>query len=406
MFVHEYFNECKIHIATRVSSLKHEEILSKNPEEWIDELTENRSIPFIEEASPPMHDYATIREGIRDYGRMTYIEAVYLVVEWQLVDHSKLRQTLELKPNPHNPFLPQINYKNGCIKFKIRVGVTTELDKPHVQERATTELSKAIDGVRNEFRIRNEQIERYISELRRFTEDIVKRRIEEVEKKEIALKQISEKIQIPLKKKSEDIKVVKINPQKNIAETRKVKKTLPSGKLKEYILDRDDFIKFIGYIDRYMRSCERTPIPFYKLEEEHIRDLMLPYLNQVFTKGVTGETFSKFGKTDIYLTVDEGCILICECKWWRGPTSLFEAMKQVLDRVTWRENYGIVLIFARGDISQILDKAKGAIKGHESNISQAVQEIQNHHFCSKNLRPDDRDKTVEIHYLFYNFPKK
>lgn len=272
MFIHEYFNECKTHISTRASNASHEEILSKSPEKFIDELIENWSIPLIEEMQEPTHHYATFKEGIRDYSMMTHIEVVYLVVEWQLRDHPKLRQTLELEPNPHNPFLPKIDYKDGCLTFELRVGTTPELDRPHVQERASTELSKAIDEFRKEFKLRNEQIERCISELRTFTEDILKRRIKELEKKEIALKQISEKIQIPLWKKSEDIKIVKITPQKDITETKKTGKALPSGKLKEYILDKEDFIKFIGYIHRYMRSCERTPIPFNKLEEEHIRD--------------------------------------------------------------------------------------------------------------------------------------
>lgn len=133
---------------------------------------------------------------------------------------------------------------------------------------------------------------------------------------------------------------------------------------------------------------------------------MLPYLNQVFTKGATGETFSKFGKTDIYLVIDEGCILICECKWWRGPSSLVETIDQVLKRVTWRENYGIVIIFAKGDISDVLAKSVDTIKNHVSNTTKEVNEIQERHFYSNNLRQDDKGKTVEIHYLFYNFPNK
>jgi len=406
MWIREYFDVCKERIAGVIHNTHHEEVINKSPEKWIDELVEACSLPLVIEQEEPKYEYSTVKEIMSDYGRAADIEAVYLEVEWRLVDHSKLGDALTYHPSPHDPTLPPIVYKDGYMKFKLRVGTTTELDKQHVQERIKAELNKTLDGFRTEFKSRNEQIERGVSELRSFTEEAVKKRREQIEKKEIALKQISEKIQIPLKKKSEEIKIIKINHKNDITETKKSGNTLPSGKQKEYILNRDDFIKFIGYIHSYMRSCERTPIPFNKLEEEHIRDLMLPYLNQVFTKGATGETFSKFGKTDIYLVIGEGCILICECKWWRGPSSLVETIDQVLKRITWRENYGIVIIFAKGDITDVLAKSADTIKNHASNMTKEVKEIQEHHLYSNNSRQDDRNKTVEIHYLFYNFPNK
>ena len=45
-------------------------------------------------------------------------------------------------------------------------------------------------------------------------------------------------------------------------------------------------------------------------------------LNAIFSGKATGETFSNKGKTDIYLNIEKGNILVFECKIWGGKSSI------------------------------------------------------------------------------------
>ena len=57
--------------------------------------------------------------------------------------------------------------------------------------------------------------------------------------------------------------------------------------------------------------------------------------------------FSNRGKTDIYLDLSDGAVFIAECKIWRGPSVIVEAVKQILGYLTWKDAYGVIILFSR-----------------------------------------------------------
>ena len=67
----------------------------------------------------------------------------------------------------------------------------------------------------------------------------------------------------------------------------------------------------MGLLDQSGKGFETTPRTYGKLEEEELRNVLLGHLNAVFLADeATGETFSKRGKTDIFLRVSGGAVQV------------------------------------------------------------------------------------------------
>jgi hypothetical protein len=181
-----------------------------------------------------------------------------------------------------------------------------------------------------------------------------------------------------------------------------VKKIKPKNTTEEYQLDRDKVIDILKLINNQCLQFEKTPKTYEKLDEPNLRDLLLANLNSIFEGKVTGETFNNKGKTDIYLNIDKGNILVAECKFYKGPSEYHKTIDQLLGYLTWRQNYGIMITFCeQKNFTKIIEEAESIIKGHLSFDSD-FKVIDKSHFISKHVLPIDDYKHVEIHHLYYN----
>jgi hypothetical protein len=158
----------------------------------------------------------------------------------------------------------------------------------------------------------------------------------------------------------------------------------------------------IEIIDNSCRQFERTPKTYARSGEEDLRNTILVGLNGVFEGRATGETFSVRGKTDIYLNIEKGNILICECKFWEGCQQYRDTIDQLLRYLSWRNNYGIMITFSkRKDFSRILAEIESVVTKH-SSYNKGFRELVSNHSLSIHRLPMDDGKEVEIHHLFYN----
>ena len=401
-FIREFFEKAKEECLSQIGHAAHGQVMAIDARQWAEELLTRYELPTIEEAGEPSYDTSTDRSQTSDYGRNIVVEYEDLVVQFPVVEKPNLDVSLSLKTSVFDQSVPEFTYSGGVITFRVRVGNVSEIHQPFIQENATKRLEGNLRGLRNDIKQRNHEIQQGHQNLHRVAEEAILRRKEQIGQKEAAMKQLADKIQIPLRKRTEvPPQIIELKPKASGATTKpqSVQKHLE----KEYTLDRNRFLTLLGFMKRYIRDCERTPDTFAKLKEEEIRNLLLPYLNQVFEGGASGETFSKHGKTDIYLVVEKGCILICECKWWRGPQSIGEVTEQILKRVTWRENFGIALLFIDRNFSQVLESAAGVIANMPSNVTKTVDKTDQAHYMSRNRLPEDKSKSVELHFIFCNF---
>lgn len=398
--VEEHFRHAMTHSEQVIGATPQDQAAAIDSQQWIEELCARHHLPHVEEAGEPYCTHETSSEVYEDYGRQTPIEVEYLVVHWPLKDHPSLSNLLSLRPSIFHGSVPECYYWEGKLQFRIRIGTIGELDREHVQDAARKNLDGAIKCLREEFAALNRDVDKWSPALHHHVAEAVKRRKAQIGQKNSAIDKLAATMSVPLRKKTEvPPKVLYLKPAKptSSSETR-AKLAAPA---EEMTLDPVGFSTLLKYMERYLRDCERTPETFVKLKEEEVRNLLLPYLNQVFEGGATGETFSKYGKTDIYLLVKKGRILICECKWWNGPESLRETSQQILDRVTWRENFGIALIFVRTPFERALQGIRETIARLPSNRAQQAREVTAGHFAATLEASEER--LVEVHYLVCNF---
>jgi hypothetical protein len=181
-----------------------------------------------------------------------------------------------------------------------------------------------------------------------------------------------------------------------------LKKLKPKTNEEDYTLDSNKVKDVIKIMENQCLQFEKTPSTYQSFDEPNLRDLILANLNSIFEGKATGETFSNHGKSDIYLNIDKGNILITECKIYGGKVLYHKTIDQILSYLTWRQNYGIMINFCRQkDFSKILNDAEQIIKSHPS-YQNNFQQIDTSHFISKNTLPIDDYKYVEIHHLYYN----
>jgi hypothetical protein len=214
----------------------------------------------------------------------------------------------------------------------------------------------------------------------------------------IALESIIKKVPIPLRKKTESLPVISLTVKETI------RPVYPTPQVPtEPMLEKEKVTAVVTLIENGGRSFETTPSVYSKLDEEALRDILLSHLNCVFEGNATGETFVKKGKTDIHLKMDKGSILSMECKFWEGEKHYLDTINQLLGYLTWRQDYGVVIIFCkRENFTEIIEKAKQASNSHPSFVKDTLADLSSTHFSTINTIPEDHQKKIVLHHLFFN----
>jgi hypothetical protein len=133
----------------------------------------------------------------------------------------------------------------------------------------------------------------------------------------------------------------------------------------EPVLAAQDYEEAIRVLISSRNALERTPSMTSTLSEELIRDLLLVGLNTQFQGAAAGELFNGAGKTDILIRDKDRNIFIAECKIWKGPKTIADALGQLLDYLVWRDTKAALLLFIRGgNATEIIDKSLVAIEAH------------------------------------------
>ena len=168
----------------------------------------------------------------------------------------------------------------------------------------------------------------------------------------------------------------------------------------------DNTSKKAGYL-RLTRNGQRVAdfFPFaHGTNEAWVREqarLIVGMMNANYPGSVTAETFSKLGKTDIRLRVDEGNALISECKVWQGPSAYVDALEQLFRYLTWRQNYGVLIVFSRRkDMTAAVSIAKEGAQTHVSFTAGSLATQSLSRFSTRHNHPQDKSNSVEVFNIF------
>ena len=265
------------------------------------------------------------------------------------------------------------------------------------EDRIAKEINSGIGKIKQFLEWKNADIAKENNNMLNQIRGLIEGRKNDIKKNKQTLISLTQKINIPLRKK-ENPSLQRIHiDQKPI-----VNRIKPSPKLpEEYVLDEDKVFDIITVLDGQAKTFEKTPNTIAKLDEESLRDLLLANLNSIFDGKATGETFSKNGKTDIYLNIDKGKILIFECKIWGGKQLYLRTINQLRGYLTWRQNYGVLINFVKlKNFTRTLAEIESIVKESPSYRND-FRKINETHFVSKHVL-EDEEKEVIIHHLFYN----
>ncbi len=168
-------------------------------------------------------------------------------------------------------------------------------------------------------------------------------------------------------------------------------------------LEKSSFLKALELILRTGQDMERRASTYNEMKETALRDVLLTSLNVHFEGLATGETFSRRGKTDIYIPFSEGHPLILECKIWGGPSRYQNAIAQLFGYLTVRDEEGVIVTFCKeGDFTSILKKAQAAVENDSTYITESWNLMKSEvaYTTANHKHPSDSQRSVKIHHIF------
>jgi hypothetical protein len=231
------------------------------------------------------------------------------------------------------------------------------------------ELDSRLSSIRQLIHAQNQMLAQYHSSLPTSIRAAIDQRRGQIEK----MQGLTAAFDIPLIRKSG------MPEFKPIEVTRKIPRPLPraptTGYKPEPAITDQLFEDILGIVRHAGASFEGAPQTYQPLGEEGLRDNVLSHLNVVFEGRATGETFRKYGKTDIRIEEDSRSAFVGECKLWGGERLLQEALMQLLGYLTWRDCKAALVIFNKDvagfsgiqeTIASVLPKQKGFLRAKET----------------------------------------
>jgi hypothetical protein len=323
------------------------------------------------------------------------IECEKVLVKIPIVPNRNINQILSLRTNSISlSGSPEFKIDSNLIIIGVElIGYGINLKNEEIAKR----IFSTKQFIQSHFHSKNSEIDsenhKIIGRLTQF----INERKEKLDSDKKRINDLVNLVKIPLVRKDENlIRRIHVDRQPF------VKRLKPKTEEEDYQLDSEKVLDIIKLVNNQCLQFEKTPKTYAPFSEPNLRDLILANLNSIFEGKATGETFNSNGKTDIYLNIDKGNILVSECKFYGGEKLYLATIDQLLGYLSWRHNYGIMITFCKKkNFSKILEEAEKIIKKHPSFDSN-FKKLTEGHFTSKNTLPSDDYKYVEIHHLYYN----
>ena len=139
-----------------------------------------------------------------------------------------------------------------------------------------------------------------------------------------------------------------------------------SGLKPEPGISDEAFEDILQFIRHQGRTFERTPSTFSVHGEEDLRNFVLAQLNGHFMGRANSEAFRYKGKTDICIEQDNRAAFVAECKLWKGPAGVTDALNQLMRYLTWRDSKAALILFntKNKDFTKLLRALPDTLSAH------------------------------------------
>lgn len=142
--------------------------------------------------------------------------------------------------------------------------------------------------------------------------------------------------------------------------------------------DTEAYTESLRLLRGARNAMERSALLTRDMPEERLRDVLLVALNAYFEGRSTGETLNGEGKTDVLIRVGDRNVSISECKIYRGPQSVTDALGQLLGYTDNGGRRTSLLIFYRE-------------QDPDARIAATVDALRSHPQC-KSFDPSRADE--------------
>ena len=168
-------------------------------------------------------------------------------------------------------------------------------------------------------------------------------------------------------------------------------------------ITNETYEHILHFIRHQGRTFERTPATYGVHDEEGLRDIILAQLNGHFEGEAVGEVFRGRGKTDICIEQDTRAAFVGECKLWKGPASLSDALEQLLDYLTWRDGKASLIFFnsKNKDFSKILAAVPDNVRNDPLYIRDLPCEERGE-WRVQMRSSEDEGRRVTVHLFVFN----
>lgn len=386
--IYDYYFAALRDAGSKIEAYGHAELFGMDTEELIEYLMQEHALSPLEVDDTRQIEYKKVveKQPYRTFmGDTAYQEVLHA------------RVTLPIKPG--NNIENSLKYHASTYSLKVYEFEFDHYTSTLVFNAVPSAIETTIGEYRAIFGQRTAEINSKNIELRQQLKTAIEQRKKKIEEDDSSFEAMMQKITIPLKKQTdESITQVPLHIRKELRQLAVPTSTPP----KDLVLTAEQVASIIETLESDGRNFEKTPETYTKLEEPDLRNIMVTHLNRYFPDDATGETFVGLGKADIRLKVYEGQILIAECKYWSGEGDYLEAINQLFRYLTWRHNYGIIIVFSRNQgFTDVLEKVKMTAQSH-TTYKGGFSEINPTHFRSAHMFPDDPKKQVEVHHLVFN----
>jgi len=255
------------------------------------------------------------------------------------------------------------------------------------------ELNSQLDSIKQLIAAQSQLLQQYRAQLPADLKTAINRRRQEVEK----LQGLVATFDIPLVRKDgmPDFKPIEVS--------RKVPRPLPrppaEGYRPEPAVNESLYEDILSIIRHAGISFEGNPQTYLPLGEEGLRDNLLSHLNAVFEGRATGETFRKYGKTDIRIEEETRSAFIGECKLWGGEKVVLEALTQLLGYLTWRDCKAALVLFNKdvAGFTGVQETIARVLPGHPNFIREKTTgRVGEWRFVFKSGEDPSREVTVHV----------
>jgi hypothetical protein len=264
-------------------------------------------------------------------------------------------------------------------------------------ERYKQELESCLSDVRQLIASQRQLLDQYHNRIPDQVRSTIEHRRAEVEK----LHGLTSAFNIPMVKKSGMPEFKPIEVARRI--TRPLPRPPAAGYKPEPAITSETYEELLAIIRHAGASFEGTPQTYAPLGEEGLRDNVLSHINVVFEGKATGETFRKYGKTDVRLEEESRSAFVGECKLWGGEKVLLDALTQLLGYVTWRDCKAALVIFNKdvAGFSNVQTTVDTSLRAHPKFL-RAINTGRSGEWRFVFQSQEDAGREVTVHVFAFN----